>query len=241
MVILKVKDVISSLRKTILFNPIWLLGKVLERNMREVISSCNIKTSEKWLDLGCGTRPYEQLFPEGVYIGVDVEESGRGINLKSPDHFYDGKTLPFPDNSFDGILSTQVLEHVPEPQLYLLEAARVLKPGGKLILSAPFMYEEHEKPFDFFRFSQFGLTELLAKANLEVNKIIKDSGAILTIAMLTNIYVSTSIVPEIKGASVIFSLFLCFPIQVISIALSKILPDHHNLYMNLIVKATLMK
>lgn len=237
----KLKNVIFSLRKTIFLNPIWLLERTYYNNLSKLISSCNINNSEKWLDVGCGTKPYEQLFPEGVYMGVDVEESGRGTKLKSPDYFYDGKTLPFPDKSFDGVISTQVLEHVPDPQLYLHEAERVLKPGGSLILSVPFVFEEHETPFDFFRFSQFGVTELLVKANFEVSSIIKSTNAILTIAMLTNVYICTSIIPKIKikGVWVVFVFLFCFPVQVLSFVLSKALPDQGNLYMNLIVKANL--
>jgi SAM-dependent methyltransferase len=235
----KVKDVILSLRKTIFLNPIWLLERTFNIKITELILACNIKYSEQWLDVGCGTRPYEYLFPEGVYVGVDVEESGRGTELKSPDYFYDGKTLPFPDDCFDGVISTEVLEHVPDPQLYLHEAARVLKPGGSLILSVPFVFGEHESPFDFFRFSQFGLTKLLTKSGFIINRVVKDPGAIITIAMLTNVYIGTNISPKIKikGAGLAFSFVFCFPIQALSLILSRILPDQNNLYMNILVKA----
>jgi len=235
----KLKNFLLILKKTIFLNPIWLLEHTIYKKLRELILSCNINNSEKWLDVGCGTRPYEHLFPQGVYFGVDVEESGREVDLKLPDLFYDGKTLPFPDASFDGVISTEVLEHVPDQSLLLLEIARVLRPGGSLILSVPFVYEEHEKPFDFFRFTQFGITELLAKANFEVSSIIKDTNAILTIAMLTNVYISTSLIPKIKirGVASMFILILCFPVQVLAIVLSKSLPDSGNLYMNIIAKA----
>jgi len=101
------------------------------------------------------------------------------------------------------------------------------------------MYEEHETPFDFFRFSQHGLTKLLTKSNFIISRVIKDLDAISTILILTNIYINTGITPKIKGAGVTFAFLFCFPIQVLSFVLSKFMPDSVNLYMNLIIKAKL--
>ena len=80
--------------------------------------------------MGCGHRPYEDHFPQGCYTGVDVESSGRDYTMKIPDHLSDGLKLPFPDCTVDGVINTQVLEHVPDPSALLLEMFRVIKPGG---------------------------------------------------------------------------------------------------------------
>jgi SAM-dependent methyltransferase len=229
--------IIKWLQKSILLNPIWILERINYRKVSELISQHSIKTDELWLDVGCGERPYEDFFPKGVYIGVDVEDSGREARLKVPDYFYDGRTLPFSDNHFDGVLCTQVLEHVPDPNILLLEIARVLKPRGSLIISVPFVHEEHEQPFDFFRFSSFGMRELLINTNFEIECITKDTSAIITLGMLTNIFIVNNLVPKIKGTWAIFAFLFCFPIQGIAIILSKILPDQGSLYLNLIVKA----
>lgn len=80
------------------------------------------------------------------YFGIDMEDSGRCPELKNPDSTYDGFNIPFPDNHFDGILSTQVLEHVIDDIQIISEMHRVLKSNGKIIVSVPFCYPEHEKP-----------------------------------------------------------------------------------------------
>jgi SAM-dependent methyltransferase len=69
------------------------------------------------------------------------------------------------------VLLTQVLEHIPEPATVLAELHRVLKPGGTLWLTAPLFYAEHEKPYDFFRYTQFGLRHLLGGAGFEVQEV----------------------------------------------------------------------
>jgi SAM-dependent methyltransferase len=89
--------------------------------------------------------------------------SGRG----RPDFYYDGVRLPFDDASFDTVLSVEVLEHTPEPQRLIGEMARVLKPDGTLILSAPFSFRLHEEPHDYFRYTSHGMREMLSKAGME--------------------------------------------------------------------------
>jgi SAM-dependent methyltransferase len=75
------------------------------------------------------------------------------------------------DARFDHVLLTQVLEHLPEPAKVLKELHRVLKPGGTLWLTAPLFYAEHEKPYDFFRYTRFGIRHLLEAAGFRVREI----------------------------------------------------------------------
>lgn len=77
------------------------------------------------------------------------------------DMFYNGITFPIDSCSIDGVICTQVLEHVANPESLISEIERVLKPGGKLILTVPFLWQQHEKPYDFTRFTSFGLRRLL--------------------------------------------------------------------------------
>lgn len=189
------------------------------------------------LDVGCGDRPYEYLFECGSYTGIDVKDSGRPLDMKQPDHFYDGNEFPFQDDSFDMVISTQVLEHVPDPLVMLKEMARVCKPGGGVVISLPFVYQEHEEPFDYFRFTRFGITELIEKAGLRVETIKKDSSALETIAILINVYIIHNLVPRLRGFGRLYALFICFPIQMLAMALSRVLPDQGQLYLNLVVYA----
>jgi ubiquinone/menaquinone biosynthesis C-methylase UbiE len=90
--------------------------------------------------------------------------------------------LPFRSHSFDTALCFQVLEHVEEPSLLLDEALRILKPGGGLILTAPHIWNEHEMPHDYFRFTRYGLRHLLEKAGFQVIEIRPMAGYFVTAA-----------------------------------------------------------
>jgi len=118
------------------------------------------------LDVGAGEAPWRELLPKGVeYVGVDADLSGEFGMRHLPDvTYYDGKTLPYDDNSFDHVLCTEVLEHVPDPAAFLLDLKRVLRRGGTLILTVPWSARLHHLPHDYGRFTRFGLTALLDSA-----------------------------------------------------------------------------
>jgi SAM-dependent methyltransferase len=129
------------------------------------------------LDVGCGDKPYEPIFRPYVseYIGVEHEAtfgstaaSARG----KADLLYGDDRLPFPDASFDTVLSVQVLEHTPHPGVLVTEMARVLRSDGIMILSAPFSFRLHEEPHDYFRFSPHGLQELCGRAGLVIDTLL---------------------------------------------------------------------
>lgn len=218
-----------------IFDPVFLTEMRLKAALESIVSPLAVAGMD-CLDVGCGARPYEYLFERGTYTGIDVEDSGRSISMKQPDYFYNGRELPFKNNSFDLIISTQVLEHVPDPLSILKEMARVCKPGGDVVISLPFVYQEHEEPFDYFRFTRFGISELLSKAGLEVEIMKRDSGAIEAIAILINVYIITSLTPRIRGFGRLY-VFAYFPIQLLAMFLSRVLPDKGQLYLNLVVHA----
>jgi SAM-dependent methyltransferase len=129
-----------------------------------------------FLDAGCGQMPY-RIFIENDsavtnYVGLDLayDEGYSGTQVK-PDATWDGITMPFTDASFDSAMSTQVLEHCPEPKIYLAEVSRVLKKGGAFYLSVPFMWNLHDVPHDEFRYTPYSLKRLLTEAgftNIEI-------------------------------------------------------------------------
>ena len=118
----------------------------------------------KLLDIGCGIKPYQALFNADQHVGVDWPGSGHKLNIEA---FADAHSLPFADQSFDTVLCTEVIEHLPQPWMSLNEMARVLKPGGHLILSAPFVHVHHEIPHDYYRFTFFGLQSQVRQAGLQ--------------------------------------------------------------------------
>lgn len=113
------------------------------------------------LDVGCGTQPYRELFQVKTYVGLEYDTPDNRAK-KRADLFYDGGAFPCADESFDSVVCFEVLEHVPEPERFIGEIRRVLRPGGTLLLSTPFLFEEHEMPYDFQRFTKFGLQRLLS-------------------------------------------------------------------------------
>ena len=132
--------------------------------LRDAVTDFAPMLSGRLLDVGCGSKPYQDLFAVEVYIGLDIDSENsrkRGI----ADHYYDGHVFPFTDASFDSILCNQVLEHVFNPDEFLREIVRALKPGGRLLLTVPFVWDEHEQPYDYARYSSFGLRDLLEKSD----------------------------------------------------------------------------
>ncbi|RYZ66412.1 MAG: class I SAM-dependent methyltransferase [Proteobacteria bacterium] len=149
----------------------------------------------KLLDVGCGDKPYEYLFTPHVdeYIGVEYsstyELTAAGARNKA-DVLYDGEKLPFEDASFDTVINVQVLEHTPHPQRLLSEIGRVLKPGGVLILSAPFSFRLHEEPHDYFRYSPHGMRELMGNAGISIEEIHPQGGLWSLVAHKLNSYMA---------------------------------------------------
>lgn len=140
------------------------------------------------LDVGCGMKPYEACLaaPGDRYWGVDypVTMDGSYADATRAEVFADCLRLPFADNAFDSVISTQVLEHVRRPDRMIEEMARVLKGNGTLLLSAPMTWPLHEEPHDFFRYTIHGLRELLKSARLEPIDEIRRGDAPTTLAQL---------------------------------------------------------
>lgn len=222
---------------TILINPAFITRRRLYQAIKGSVQSLMLEGKGVWLDVGCGSRPYEALFNVENYIGMDIQESGHPSENKRYDILYDGTTFPLEDHSMDGVLCTQVLEHSPNPGRLLSEIARVLKPGGKLILTAPFLWQEHEQPYDYFRFTSFGLSHLLEQSGLQVEKAHKSTGSIEAMAQTLSAYISTNFVLPLPGWGRFMALILCAPIQGLGVLFQKILPDRKDLFLDMVILA----
>lgn len=151
------------------FNPdIFYSGYILRKKLVKSISRHSKYMTGKLLDFGCGSKPYESLFDVEEYIGVDFNGEGHSHESENIDVFYDGKNLPFPDNHFDSVFSTEVFEHVFNLEEMMLEIRRVMKPGAKILITCPFAIPEHEQPNDYARYSSFGLKHLFEKNNFKI-------------------------------------------------------------------------
>jgi SAM-dependent methyltransferase len=122
-----------------------------------------LEPNARVLDIGAGDAPYRELFAGRDYVTVDWANSPHE-GASQTDIAASIDDLPLEDGSFDAVLSTQVLEHVQAPVDVLREAYRVLRAGGALLVTVPFVWEEHERPFDFQRFSSSGVVHVLASA-----------------------------------------------------------------------------
>ena len=123
------------------------------------------------LDVGCGDRPYELWVQRGresvtSYVGIDIHDGPRVDIVIEPD-----RSWPIDDTSVDCILFNQVLEHVASPHQVLAELARVLRPGGVLLATVPFIYPAHGLPHDYARFTINGIQRMFEQ-DYEVVEIV---------------------------------------------------------------------
>ena len=154
---------------TIKFNPpLWFIIHPFyfaRRNLYNHIKMNSKFISGKVLDVGCGSKPYQNLFDYKEYLGLEIVGNK---NKSKADFFYEGIIFPFEDNTFDSIFCSQVFEHVFEPELFLREINRVSKPNANIFMTMPFVWDEHEQPIDYARYSSFAIKSLFVKNDFEV-------------------------------------------------------------------------
>jgi SAM-dependent methyltransferase len=140
------------------------VGKKLHELVHNLVAQADLESGATVLDYGCADSPYRIDLPEKVtYIGADLAGNPHAdIELRS-----DG-SVPLDEGSADLVLSTQVLEHVDDPNLYLAESFRVLRPGGNLVLSTHGIMYYHRDPEDHWRWTRTGLHKIVAAQGFEV-------------------------------------------------------------------------
>lgn len=214
-------------------NPFFFARKGLYTNIKKY--SSEIKGIV--LDVGCGRKPYRSLFNVESYIGMDIENEGHDHTNEDIDIFYDGVLFPFSENFFDSIISNQVFEHVFEPDIFLLEIKRVLKPKGKLLLTVPFAWDEHEQPNDFARYSSFGIKYQLEKNGFKIIKQSKSVNDIRVIFQLLNMYIFKKLKSKNKYINVIISVLFISWLNILGQIVSFLLPKNDDLYLDNIILA----
>jgi SAM-dependent methyltransferase len=123
------------------------------------------------LDVGCGRQPYRRFLASGTkYVGMEYDTRLR------PTVVGDVKALPFRDGVFDGVMCNEVLEHVPDPAQALAEINRVLRPGGQVYVTVPQSWGLHYEPYDFYRYTKYGISHLLEHAGFRVTATDKMGG-----------------------------------------------------------------
>jgi SAM-dependent methyltransferase len=132
-----------------IWQPGYLIHRIIHREVSAFACFTEKENGGRVLDFGCGKTPFRDLFAS--YVGADLDDDG-----KEPDLMVDPETNRITgadDRSFSNVISIQVIEHVPKLEKYILEATRVLKPGGYLFIMAPFLYNFHGSD-DYARYTR---------------------------------------------------------------------------------------
>ena len=159
----------------------FLSSRALVLSMRRALAY--VPDGCRVLDVGCGTAPYRRWLPRRVdYTGIDIAAGGGAPDIViEPDSAW-----PLADGAYDLVLCTQVLEHARDKDLLLAEIKRVLRPGGLLILSVPFVYGEHGLPHDYRRFTRAGLREALESDYVPAEQFVSGRAGTVLVTLFLN-------------------------------------------------------
>ncbi len=216
----------------VFINPFYFVRKELAKHISD-LAGCIVG---KTLDVGCGKKPYERLFSSSQYIGLEYDTPENRAS-KNADFFYDGFSFPFTDNFFDSVVCNQVLEHVFTPDQFVSEIGRVLKDGGALLLSVPFLWDEHEQPTDYARYTSFGLKSLLNRNGFDVIEQRKTLTDIRVIFQMLNAYIYKLIMTRKGLLNHLLVRLLTAPFNILGELMFWITPRNADLYMDNVVLA----
>lgn len=194
-------------------NPFFLPRRALA----EAISETEHHLVGRLLDVGCGTMPYREDFVHcEQYVGLEFD-TPENRAAKHADYFYDGVTFPFENASFDSVICNEVLEHVFNPRQFVGEVQRVLKPGGSLLLTVPFIWDEHEQPYDYGRYSSYGLTHLLESSGFQIVHLKKTCSGLTGLFALLNAYIFKKTLTKNHYLNLLFVMVLMLPFNLLGL------------------------
>lgn len=242
----KIKERLKKILKKQDFNPDWLglfvnpfyfARKGLYKHISELAKQIQ---DGKLLDVGCGSKPYQTLFNVKQYDGLEYDTEANHKN-KSAEFFYDGHRFPFENESYDNVISTETFEHIFNPDEFLSEINRVLKNGGKLLLTVPFVWDEHEQPHDFARYTSFGLKHLLEKHGFEIVEYRKSVNNLGVIFQLINDYIYKKLIKNSSRVHRVIVNAMCSIFNISGVIFTKITPENNDLYLDNIILAQKVK
>ncbi|HPM10128.1 MAG TPA: class I SAM-dependent methyltransferase [Paludibacter sp.] len=213
-------------------NPFYITRRQLFEHIRSLAPLINGRV----LDIGCGQKPYSFLFKCDEYIGLEIDTAENRARKKA-DWFYDGKHIPAEDSSFDWIVTNEVFEHVFNPDEFLAEVYRVLKSGGGLMMTVPFVWDEHEQPYDYARYSSFGIKFILAKHGFRVVEQKKTAPDIRVIFQLINAYLYKILVTKSPVVNQLLWFFCLSPFNILGEVLHHFVPGNNDLYLDNVIVA----
>lgn len=161
------------------------------------------------LDVGCGSAPFARLFAESFYVGCDISAAAIGATVLG-----ENASLPFVDNAFDLVISSETLEHTARVDTAITELIRVARPGGVIFVTVPFLYPTHGLPHDYQRLTEpklrsaFGDCEILC---------LKPSNSLLSSPLIVLEY-ALSLVASVSGPTYVASRALGAVISTLALA-----------------------
>ena len=144
--------------------------------LRNAVREFGTQLGGNLLDVGCGSQQYREYLHCEQYFGIEWSAD------KRPPVVADVTQIPFRDRAFDSALCTEVLEHLPEPGHCLEEIHRVVKPGGSVFFTVPMTVHTHSEPYDFYRYTEYGLRYLLKKHGFEITTLRRLGGVVSVMA-----------------------------------------------------------
>ncbi|MAE64452.1 MAG: methylase [Phycisphaeraceae bacterium] len=216
----------------LLINPFYLARRGLFRHVRAIAPGFTGTV----VDIGCGSKPYRPLFAHARYYGLEVDTPEIRDHHRA-DVLHDGQRLPLDDDSCDGAVSFEVLEHVFDPQSFLAEMRRVLKPGGQLLLTTPFVWDEHEQPIDFARYSSFGLRHLLERHGFQVVEHHRIGNDLSVVFQMFNCYLYKKLFGRSPVLNLVRAAILTAPVNLVGLVVAALAPRNDDLYLDNLVVA----
>jgi SAM-dependent methyltransferase len=203
------------------------------------ITEAGLELRGRMLDVGCGSKPYRGAFP-GIsdYVGLELDSPEARANATA-DHYYDGVRFPFEDDVFDVVFCSQVLEHVFEPVSFISEMHRVARSGGMLLLTVPLLWDEHEKPRDYGRYTSHGIRHLLERGGFTVVQQAKLTGGAAALVQLASATAYSRVSRALgRPGRLLLSPFLTLPLNLLGELLALRRPHDPDLYLDNLVLAT---
>lgn len=223
---------------SILFNRSYLI----RREIRASAKKFSKFSDGQILDFGCGSMPYEYLFHHCEdYLGLDYEQDEIMRPARKVDVYYNGVTIPFPNDRFDTVLAFEVFEHIVNLEEIFSEITRILKPDGMLCFTVPFLFPYHETPYDYQRLTSWKWHEILVRFGFNDINIVTKPNDFTSLVQLIQIYILSLINPRNNSVIELLLMPINLIFNLVGLLGSKVPQDRTNFPLSIEVIARKIK